>query len=137
MLVGLGGDKTIPHARKTLKECMKQKYLFSLIAIIGLFLSYIFWIKFSPLFRINLWKPDFNLIILFTLAQIFGRRYGLLAGAYIGFMEDFSTSFFGIFFTKSSFSSSEEISESCSLLNFLFLTGELTTSTSSFSFSIF
>ena len=74
---------------------MKQKYLFSLIAIIGLFLSYIFWIKFSPLFRINMWKPDFNLIILFTLAQIFGRRYGLLAGAYIGFMEDFSTSFFG------------------------------------------
>lgn len=74
---------------------MKKHSLFSLITIIGLFLVYIFWIKFSPLFRIYIWKPDFNLIVLVSLAQIFGRRYGLLTGAYIGLLEDFSTSFFG------------------------------------------
>ena len=74
---------------------MRKQLILSVSTIVGLFLLYIVWIKFSPLFSIYLWKPDFNLIVLVSLAQVLGRRYGLLAGAYLGLMEDFSTSFFG------------------------------------------
>jgi len=74
---------------------MKSRALFISYVILGFFFVHIFWTKFSQLFQIYYWKPDFNLILLFIFAQIFGRRYGLLVGAYLGLLDDFVTSFYG------------------------------------------
>jgi rod shape-determining protein MreD len=74
---------------------MKNNIVYNTILIIFIFFVQELWMKVSPLFQVVYWKPDLLMLILFLVAQVDGRRYGLLFGIYMGVLSDFSTEFFG------------------------------------------
>ena len=74
---------------------MRERAIYFLAIILGLFLTFLLWTQFSPILRINEWTPDLFCILTFLSAQIYGRRIGMFSGAYFGFLYDTSSELYG------------------------------------------